>query len=153
MMVRSCSRLSACRCWALSQAMCHLTAMLMSHLSLGQRMWAELSTGQSLQCFMNFVDSSSRYCRKEECIGATSWSKDRTATAIPTLLLGWVLLFLSLLLVELLTEVILSREMYESGHLGNVTGCTLSYQPFLLFLDLMGGLRNYQISMSSWPQS
>ena len=86
---------------------------------------------------MNLVDSSSRYCRKEECIGATSWFKYRTATAIPTLLLGWVLLFLSLLLVELLPEIILSREVYESGHLGNVTGCTLSYQPFPLFLDLI----------------
>ena len=44
---------------------------------------------------------------------------------------------MSLLLVELLPEIILSREVHESGHLGNVTGCTLSYQPFLLFLDLI----------------
>ena len=87
---------------------------------------------------MNFADpSSADIVEKEECIGATSWFKYRTATAIPTLLLGWVLLFLSLLQVELLPEIILSREVYESGHLGNVTGCTLSYQPFPLFLDLI----------------
>ena len=59
-------------------------------------MWAELSTGQSLQCFINFVDSSSRYCRKEECIGATSWFKYRTATAIPTLFVGLGLAVLEL---------------------------------------------------------
>ena len=38
--------------------------------------------------FHEFEDSSSRYCRKEECIGATSWFKYRTATAIPTLFVG-----------------------------------------------------------------
>ena len=45
---------------------------------------------------MNFVDSSSRYCRKEECIGATSWFKYRTATAIPTLSVGLGLAVLEL---------------------------------------------------------
>ena len=95
-MVRSCSRLSAYRCWALSQAMYHLTAMLMSSPVPGSAGVGGVIYWPVTAMFHEFEDSSSRYCRKEECIGATSWFKYRTATAIPTLFVGLGLAVLEL---------------------------------------------------------